>query len=98
MILPIIAGSGDLVLLLRTEHGGGSQVGTRSCLKEALWTLCMIRTVHGSCLDFLLAEHLTVRGLFIYLPRVACSGCLFLFHTLRVSYNNKYQLIKQKPS
>jgi hypothetical protein len=25
-------------------------------------------TIHGSYLDFLLAEHLTERGLFIYLP------------------------------
>jgi hypothetical protein len=45
----------------------GCQDGTRSCLEAVLWTLRMLGTTHGSCFDFLLAEHLTERGLFIYL-------------------------------
>lgn len=68
MVLPTAIRSGDTTLLLWTEHGGGRQDGTRSCLKVVLWMLGMMGTTHGNCLDFLLTEHLTERGLFIYLP------------------------------
>jgi hypothetical protein len=72
MTLSVMADCGDTVLLKRTEYGGEGQLVKHSCPEAAQWTVCMLRTTRGSCLNFLLAEHLRVRGVFIYLAQVSC--------------------------